>query len=176
MSSLGIRFATPYKGANGIKVNGSTISIDPKGAIEFYNGNDFVSSNNKSIINKDGFNVIIGSVYVDITGTNIIINDNDYLITQMSASEISLTNNFDENHAVIDSQSIYIYNVTNNEQSQLTNKQISFNTVNFDGGLNFVDGSINNISLLNTGVVIPATNKYLMITISGTVYKLIIAQ
>lgn len=177
MSTLGIKFALPYKGANGIKVQGNIIEINPLESIKFYDGNDFVTSNNKSIINKDGFNVIIDNSYVDITAGYVTINDdNNNTQADIEAQAIYLTNLTNGNNLSIFPDSINIFDVTNNQESHLTTKQISFNDVNSDGGLNLVDGSINDISQLNTGAVIPATDKYLMITISGSVYKLIIAQ
>jgi len=57
MSSLGIRFATPYKGSNGIKVNGAVIEIDPKSTIQFYNGLNYDVSDKKSKINFNSIDI-----------------------------------------------------------------------------------------------------------------------
>ena len=115
MSSLGIRFATPYKGANGILVNGSTIKIDPKSTIEFYDGFNYGESNLKSKIDFNSIRIeqaTNGNTenLTEIVGGNIIIQDTiNNIINNTTAQQIELY-----------SELVQANNIISNEGSEVT--------------------------------------------------------
>ena len=145
MSSLGIRFATPYKGSNGIKVVNNVIEIDPKETIIFFNGNDIATSTHTLLINdngiiineKDGNNNILNVTNLSPNNINLqdIINE---LQMSLNAEQIQINDNPNHLENIISNQGlqITIYDNLNNAIKQINIYGDYIAIDDIDGGYN----------------------------------------
>ena len=93
MSSIGIRSVLPYSGANGIVVNGSTISINPDSIIELGTGQ--INLRSSSGTNNRNTRISAGRVGVFLTdnGSNVDIQENVLIDDGLSIKKKDLLSN-----------------------------------------------------------------------------------
>jgi hypothetical protein len=171
MSSLGIRFATPYRGSNGIKVTGSTIEIDPEGDI---NTKNLQAKETIRLININGITIW----EVNQEEEMFLKNGNNEITFYVNADILALQKN-SENFFLVDNltESLTIFNDSFGN-AILNNSSLQFEQI----GINNVDGfvsiseNLSSVSSQFSGAVTPALNKYLIFNIAGVDYKIIIAQ
>jgi hypothetical protein len=178
MSSLGIRFALPYKGSNGIKVQGNIISIDST-----------VQINIKSIISED---ILSERIQATDSIKTIDINTNNTLFeTNVSGNEIILKNSGNQTTCLINVDGVYVYKnnlpfiYLNSDEEQfqvyddtdnknfaiLRNGNTGLNLISFSGG-----AQESQIGVIQNIAITPNLTKYIELVINGVTYKLITAN
>lgn len=201
MSQLGIRNVLPYTGANGIKVNGSKIEIDPLGKIYFYDGASIEVANNLVTIDKNGIDLqslTSGNTTDDLTinSSGIFINNIAGTVqNNITASELQIVNYTNNNYSRIlvnaitlaDGENINILNLAANilqlnnyDTGQATNIQAV--SIAADGGISGDNVSYNGnaqatqIGNIQDEPVSLLTTSYLEFFINGDAYKIALAQ
>jgi len=175
MSSLGIRFALPYKGSNGLKVTNNVIGLDENGLgsigalVIAANAEDPLAIANTQygslIVWSSQDNGIYNTVFRDTFSTDEIM-------------RIEIDGNVDNTTG---GGSLTSTNLT--ATSDITSNTGNLYLRNDGGGqanIHFNEQKLNQANLLvlpeTTGTVVPATTKYIPVTINGVSYKLIIAN
>lgn len=167
MSSLGIRYALPYKGSNGIKVTNNEIGLDPNGlgsigaliiAENSLDPNAIANTLDGSLqVYSNSDNATFNCRFIDTAGTAL---DGfiDTLININSGGDTVANNNLISNTG-----NVYLENTPGNQG------QIHFNEGTTALRTNIL------MNKVAAGAVAPSATSYIPITINGVNYKLIIA-
>jgi hypothetical protein len=167
MSSLGIRYALPYTGTNGLKVTGNQIGLDAHsvghiGALQIGDILDTTETNN-------GDKLTIYGQGLDDSQLVILNNGGEVFAIGEAGNAVSQSGIF----AYGDITTQNNINIENGNLLLLNNNSVG-------SKIQFNSGKANECDLTvlpeTTGAVVPATTKYIPVTINGVSYKLIIAN
>jgi hypothetical protein len=178
MSSLGIRFALPYKGGNGLIVTNNIVGLDPNGygsigcldiALNAETPTAIANTTGYSLrVNSSNDNGNTSTLFRDTTSNDNIVEigrtgviDNTTNGATIYTSGLQADNNVTGLEIAI-GKSVRVGTGTDNT------KGLQFNTPN--GANNVI------IETLVTAGVTPSITRYIPIVIGGTTYKLIIAN
>ena len=88
MSSLGIRFALPFKGSNGIEIKNNVIKINPFSSIEFYDTENPLFRTRYSSINARG--IIVQTLDQGTISTQLSVTSDQLEVVNVDPSYLAI--------------------------------------------------------------------------------------